>query len=90
MSRLFGFLVVLALAATIWAGPALAGPGGPNHAGDPEIPNTTYLWDDDATSSPAPRVLEKAPDVVPGGAVHRNWLGRIMEISLRLARLLPR
>jgi hypothetical protein len=90
MSRLFGFLVVLAISGVLLVGPAHAGPGGPSHAGDPEIPNSSYLWNDVSPVSPADRVETKAPGWTLDKTVHRSWMSQIAQISLKLTRLLPR
>jgi hypothetical protein len=89
MSRLFRSLVVLAITGAILAGPAFAGPGGPSYSGDPEIPNSTYLWNDVAPTIEVDRGDETVSEStrVP---VHRSWMGQMMRISLKLAWLFPR
>jgi len=89
MSRLFRSLIVLAITGAILAGPASAGPGGPSHTGDPEIPNSTYIWNDVAPTTQADRVDAKVSEwtKIP---VHRSWLSQMVSISLRLAWLFPR
>jgi len=91
MSRLFGFLVVLVITGTLLGGPALAGPGGPSHTGDPEIPNSSYLWNDVGPVTSSDRVESTVPGwTVDNRPVHRSLVGVIMQISLKLAWLFPR
>lgn len=90
MSRLFRFLVVLAITGTLLGGPAHAGPGGPSHAGDPEIPNSSYIWNDVSPVSSSDRVENKVPVWTVNKPVHRSWMSQIAQISLKLAWLFPR
>jgi hypothetical protein len=90
MSRLFGFLVVLVISGALLVGPAAAGPGGPSHAGDPEIPNSSYLWNDVGPVPPGDRVEINAPAWTLDNTIHRSWMSQIVQISLKLTRLFPR
>jgi hypothetical protein len=90
MSRLFGFLVVIAITGTLMIGSANAGPGGPSHTGDPEIPNSSYLWNDFDPVIPSDRVEHKVPAWTFEEKVQQSWLSRIAQISLKLAWLFPR
>ena len=88
MSRLFGFLVVLVIAGALSAGSAQAGPGGPHNSGDPEIPNSSYFWNDVGPVSPSERL--EVPAWTVEKTVQQSWMGKIMQISLKLVWLFPR
>jgi len=90
MSRLLRFLVVLAITGALLGGPAYAGPGGPSHAGDPEIPNSSYIWNDVGPVIPGDRVENKVPAWTVDKTVHRSWMSEIVWLSLKLAWLFPR
>ena len=90
MSKLFGFLVVLVITGVLSAGSAQAGPGGPHSTGDPEIPNSSYFWNDVGPVVPSDRVENKVPAWTVEKTVHQSWMSKVMQISLKLGWLFPR